>query len=198
MRSLTTLIICWFLLSCSDGKQPLKGETSWQRDMNAMFKDASVSPLTEKDRKAFTGLAFFTFDSSYIVKARLKRTPGSEFFDMKTTTGDVSRERIFGVLHFELKGNSYKLNIYQGEDALETINNRDYLFLPFLDDTNAETTYGGGRYLDLRIPAGDSLTIDFNKAYQPYCAYNERYSCPLVPRENYLAVKIKAGVRMPD
>jgi uncharacterized protein (DUF1684 family) len=69
------------------------------------------------------------------------------------------------------------------------------LFLPFLDNTNGDTTYGGGRYIDLRIPEGDTIEIDFNKAYNPYCAYNSRYSCPIVPRENYLDTNIEAGVK---
>ena len=68
-------------------------------------------------------------------------------------------------------------------------------FLPFLDETNGETTYGGGRYIETRIPEGDVLTIDFNKAFNPYCAYNEKYSCPIVPRENYLRIAITAGVK---
>ena len=72
----------------------------------------------------------------------------------------------------------------------------DYLFLPFLDDTNGEESYGGGRYIDCRIPEGDTIEIDFNKAYNPYCAYNENYSCPIVPRENYLAIEVKAGVKV--
>ena len=174
MKAITYCFICLLVLACSDGKQPLTGETSWQRDMNAMFKDASVSPLSEKDRKSFSGLKFFKVDSSFVVQAFIERTPDSEFFDMMTTTGDVNRERIYGVLHFELKGVMYKLNVYQGEEALASLNNKNYLFLPFLDDTNGETTYGGGRYIDLRIPSGDSINIDFNKAYQPYCAYCER------------------------
>ena len=192
------MIICWLVLGCSDGKQPLKGNTPWQREMNALFKDASVSPLTDEDRKVFTGLDFFTVDSTYVTEAYLERTPASEFIDMKTTTGEVNRQRIYGIIHFKLKKVTHKLKVYQGEEALASLNNRDYLFLPFFDDTNGETTYGGGRYIDLRIPDGDSLTIDFNKAYQPYCAYNERYSCPLVPRENYLPVKVEAGIKMPD
>ena len=73
---------------------------------------------------------------------------------------------------------------------------KDYLFLPFMDDTNGEQTYAGGRYIDLRIPEGNTLKIDFNKAYNPYCAYNEKYSCPIVPRENYLDVAVKAGVKV--
>ena len=71
----------------------------------------------------------------------------------------------------------------------------DYLFLPFLDNTNGEESYGGGRYVEARIPEGDTIIIDFNKAYNPYCAYNEKYSCPIVPRQNYLPIEVKAGVK---
>lgn len=71
----------------------------------------------------------------------------------------------------------------------------DHLFLPFLDDTNGDATYGGGRYIDLRIPKNDIIKIDFNTAYNPYCAYNGKYSCPIVPSENYLPVKVEAGVK---
>ncbi len=74
----------------------------------------------------------------------------------------------------------------------------DYLFLPFLDETNGDESYGGGRYVEARIPAGDTLIINFNEAYNPYCAYNERYSCPIVPRANYINTRIKAGVKAFD
>ena len=69
------------------------------------------------------------------------------------------------------------------------------MFLPFLDNTNGEETYGGGRYIDLQFPEGGELVIDFNKAYNPLCAYNEKYSCPIVPLENYLELKVEAGVK---
>ena len=71
----------------------------------------------------------------------------------------------------------------------------NYLFLPFLDGTNGEGSYAGGRYIDLRIPEGDRMEIDFNSAYNPYCDYNEKYSCPIVPRANYLPIQIVAGVK---
>ena len=114
---------------------------------------------------------------------------------MKTTTDRTSKERVFGVIEFELKGERYTLNIYQGEDSLKDEAYKDYLFLPFLDATNGEETYGGGRYIDLRIPDGDTIIIDFNKAYNPLCVYNKKYSCPIVPRENYVSARIEAGVK---
>ena len=183
-------------LSCAQDKQPLLGDTDFQKKINAEYKDASTSPLKEKDRKGFRGLDFFEFDSTYSVVATLKRTPKSKWFKMKTTTNRVSKERIFGVLSFQINEKEYNLNVYQGQDLMKKEGYEDYLFLPFLDNTNGEESYGGGRYIDLRIPVeGDSILIDFNNAYNPYCAYNGKYSCPIVPRDNYLDTEIKAGVK---
>lgn len=184
-----------FSVSCAQEKQALSGETAWQKKMNADFKDATKSPLTDKDRKTFTSLDFFKFDSTFVVKATLKRTPDSEWFNMKTTDDRLSKERVYGVLSFELRGKPYQLNVYQGEELMQTEGFKDYLFLPFIDDTNGTSTYGGGRYIDLRIPDGATMEIDFNKSYNPYCAYDEKYSCPIVPRVNFLDVEIKAGVK---
>lgn len=190
--------VCFMMLatlSCAQDKQPLLGETAFQKKMNSDFKDATTSPLKAKDLKAFKGLDFFKFDAGLVVEAQLKRTPDTPFFKMKTTTDRVSEERVFGVLSFDINGKTYELNVYQGKELMTTEGYEDYLFLPFLDETNGETTYGGGRYIDLRIPEGNTITIDFNTAYNPLCAYNEKYSCPIVPRQNYLKLKIEAGVK---
>lgn len=195
MKNLIVLFLVVFAVSCNPGKEQLLGKTEWQRKTNATFKDASKSPLKKKDLKHFKSLDFFKYDSIYRVEAKLKRTPNSEWFKMKTTTEEESEERIFGVLRFELKGKTHQLNVYQGKDLMTTEGFEDYLFLPFLDDTNGDTTYGGGRYIDLRIPEGDTIIIDFNQAYNPYCAYNEKYSCPIVPRVNYIPIKVEAGVK---
>ena len=184
------------IFTCKEGKQPILGATDWQKEQNAMFKDASKSPLKDRDRQDFNGLDFFQFDSTFVVKAILKRTPNSKWFKMKRTLNETTDERIFGVLNFQLKGKAYTLNVYQGKELMTKEGFEDYLFLPFLDDTNGDTTYGGGRYIDLRIPEDNTIEIDFNKAYNPYCAYNEKFSCPIVPRENYLDVAVKAGVKV--
>ena len=192
------IILCVILITCSgcaQKKRPLKGDTEFQKQINAEYKDASASPLKAKDRKYFEGLDFFKFDSTYVVKARLERTPNSEWFNMKTTTDRVSKERVFGVLYFELKGESRQLEIYQGADLMNKEGFENYLFLPFLDETNGLESYGGGRYLDARIPNGDHMILDFNTAYNPYCAYNDKYSCPIVPRKNFLKTRVEAGVK---
>lgn len=190
------IILALVLTGCQDDKKPVKGDTPFQRKMNADFKDASISPLKAKDLKDFKGLEFFDYDESFKVGALLKRTPDSEWFQMKTTTDRVSKERVYGIITFTLKNREYQLKVYQGEENMNTPGYEDYLFLPFLDLSNGETTYSGGRYIDLNIPEGNRMEIDFNKAYNPLCVYNEKYSCPIVPRENFLEVKVEAGVKM--
>ena len=195
MKHFLLPIVFFMVLSCSQKKQSLKGQTEWQRQTNANFKDASVSPLKPKDLKNFNGLDFFNVDSTFVVTALLERTPDSEWFNMKTTDDRVTKERVFGILKFQLKDQEFQLNVYQGEENMKTDGYEDYLFLPFLDNTNGNTTYGGGRYIDLRISQNDSITIDFNKAYNPLCVYNEKYSCPIVPRINYLNIEVNAGMK---
>ncbi len=196
MRALVLLIACTFcFISCKQGKQPLKGETKFQRELNAEFKDATKSPLTESDRKHFKGLEFFKFDSTYIVTAQLERTPQAKPFKMKTTTSRNPEYVEYGQLHFKLKGQSRSLTVYQNLELITQKGYETYLFLPFLDETNGFETYGGGRYIDTKIPSNNTIVIDFNSAYNPYCAYNEKYSCPIVPRQNYLKIRVEAGVK---
>jgi len=178
------LLISISTLSCAQEKLPLIGETEHQREMNANFKDASKSPLTEKDRKTFRALDFFKFDSTYVITADFKRTPNEKTFKMKTTTSRTPLYTKYGELTFSLKGKEHKLNVYQNVEMVRQTGKYDSLFLPFLDDTNADGSYGGGRYINATAPEGDTMVIDFNTAYNPYCAYNSKYSCPVVPREN--------------
>jgi hypothetical protein len=198
MKKITLLFILITSLSCAQDKVAVTGETEWQKEMNADFKDASKSPLKKKDLKKFKGLDFFKFDSTYVVTAEFTRTPKAKKFKMETTTDRLPEYVQYGVLKFTLKGEAHELKIYQNINLIEREGYEDYLFLPFLDDTNGEESYGGGRYIEARIPEGDTMEIDFNKAYNPYCAYNEKYSCPIVPRENYLPLKVEAGVKAFD
>lgn len=195
MKHFRILILLLLIYNCSGKKPATIGETPFQIKLNNTFKDASKSPLKSRDLKNFEGLDFFPHDSSYTVTAKLKRTPNAPWFNMKTTTERLSRERVYAIATFSLKGKNYKLNIYQGEENLQSEDFVDYLFLPFLDNTNGSDTYAGGRYMDLRITANETIEIDFNKAKNPLCAYNEKYSCPIVPRVNYLDLEVRAGVR---
>lgn len=166
----------------------------FQRELNEEFKNPETSPLPDRYRKNFESLDFFAPDTALIVHARLALTPNALPFDMPTTTDRKSREVVYGIAHFILNGEKQQLEVYQNKELMLTEGYEDYLFLPFTDHTNGESTYGGGRYLDLRIPDGEAIEINFNKAYNPYCAYNKKYSCPIVPSVNALDFSIEAGV----
>lgn len=166
----------------------------FQKELDEEFRNPDTSPLPDRYRKNFEGLEFFEPDTTYRVKARLVRTPDAVPFMMPTTTSRESEEVVYGIAHFELNDKDYQLEIYQNKELMLQEEYVDYLFLPFSDQTNANETYGGGRYIDLSIPEGDTIIIDFNKAYNPYCVYNKKYSCPLVPKINTLATRIPAGV----
>ncbi|WP_046745973.1 DUF1684 domain-containing protein [Kordia zhangzhouensis] len=185
-------------ISCSQEKKEVKGETEFQREINAEYKDASKSPLKEKDLKTFEGLDFFPVDDTYKVVASFKRTPDSPIFKMPTTTDRKPEYKRFGIATFTLNGKEFSLEVYQNQSLMKEEEYKDYLFLPFTDETNGFASYGGGRYIDLSIPEGNTIEIDFNKAYNPYCAYNDKYSCPIPPRVNFMATEVNAGVKAFD
>jgi uncharacterized protein (DUF1684 family) len=195
-KSLLALVFLISIFGCAQDKQPLLGDTAYQKEQNAEFKDAAKSPLTDKDRKTFKGLDFFKFDSTYVVSANFKRTLNETPFEMPTTTDRKPMYVKYGELSFVLKGEDCKLNIYQNLELITKEGFENYLFLPFIDETNGEESYGGGRYLDSSLPEGETMVLNFNEAYNPYCAYSPRYSCPIVPLENTLDVRVEAGVKV--
>lgn len=198
MKKIFFLILLTIFSCNSQDKRPLLGVTAYQQKLNASYKDASTSPLKEKDLKNFKGLDFFPVDSSYIVTATFIKTENSPIFEMATTTDRKPLYKEFGVLRFSLKGKNCQLTIYQSQDDLRDEKYKDYLFLPFTDETSGNESYGGGRYMDVMttdISPNNTILLNFNNTYNPYCAYNDKYSCPLTPRKNYLDLAIKAGVK---
>jgi len=178
-----------------DSTTLVKEIKQFQDDLNKEYKNAETSPLSKEKRENFTHLNFFPIDPDYVVTAKFIRTPNEIIFAMPTT-GNSSKQFVkYGEAQFLLKGKQCKLNIYQSIDLASQRKYRDYLFIPFRDATSGKETYGGGRYIDLTIPRSDTFVINFNMAYHPYCAYAEGFNCPIPPRENYLAVKVEAGVR---
>ena len=169
----------------------------FQQDLNREFADPKESPLTAAERQAFTTLPFYPTRYAYMVQAQLLRDSTSRPFVMETSTAHRPLYRKYGELRFVLNGQPQRLSVYQSVDLLQRPGFEDYLFAPFTDLTNDHGSYGGGRYIDLRIPPAGSneLTLDFNRAYNPSCAYNYGYSCPVPPAENRLAATILAGVR---
>lgn len=188
------------ITSCnSKDKRPLVGKTLYQQELNASYKDASKSPLKKKDLKNFKGLDFFPVDSSYVVKAKFTKIKNAPTFKMATTTDREPLYKEFGIVSFKINGKDCKLTIYQSQDDLHDQKYKDYLFLPFTDNTSGNESYGGGRYMDVmktEISTNNIVVLNFNNTYNPYCAYNNKYSCPLTPRKNHLDLEIKAGVKV--
>ncbi|MGX1930630.1 DUF1684 domain-containing protein [Flagellimonas sp. 2504JD4-2] len=168
----------------------------YQKELNDFYSNEEKSPLTKKDFKKFKGHDFFTIDENFKVEAKFERAVNAIPFLMKTTTDRLPTYEVYGVATFTIDGQTHRLNIYQNHRLRETEKYKNHLFLPFTDLTNGNETYGGGRFIDLEIPEGDTIVIDFNKAYNPYCAYNKKYSCPIPPKENDLPIHINAGIRI--
>jgi len=167
----------------------------FQKTINSEYADPKTSPLMEADLKTFKTLDFYPVNSKYFVNAKFVKAENEKVFEMKTTGTRTPKYIKYGTLYFTLDGVKLKLNVYRNIDLSKTEEYKDHLFLPFSDLTSGKESYIGGRYIDLKIPKGKTIAVDFNQAYNPYCAYNHKYSCPLVPLENDLKVEIKAGVK---
>ncbi len=174
----------------------IKKILSFQEELNKDFASEETSPLIPKDLERFKTLDFFEIDTSFCIRAKFVRTPYETPFVMKTTTGREPLYVKYGEAHFIFRQKSYVLQIYQNQGLKTQPEFEDYLFLPFTDLTNGELSYAGGRFIDLKIPEGDYIVIDFNTSYNPYCAYNDRYSCPIPPEANHLDIKIPVGVKV--
>lgn len=142
------------------------------------------------DSIAFKGLDYYAPDPAYKVRARITPIQSQKLIQMPTSTGEEEKYIRYAYADFELNGQSQRLLLLQPFDS------QTMLFVPFTDATSGEETYGGGRYLDIEMPprtGSKTIELDFNKAYNPYCAYNASFSCPLPPKENMLDVAIRAG-----
>jgi uncharacterized protein (DUF1684 family) len=173
---------------------PDSAEAYWA-EMEAEFRDPVHSPLTAEDRAHFEHLDRFAYDPRYRVMATFKPARKAKEFQMKTSTERLPLYRPYGTLAFTLDGRKFKLPIYQNVDLIKKAGYENHLFLPFTDLTNGDETYGGGRYIDLKGPITGPVAIDFNVAYNPYCAYSDRYSCPIPPLENHIDAPVRAGVK---
>lgn len=161
--------------------------------IDSAYRDSLHSPLPVGDRKGFVRLPRYPADPAFRVDARFEPRMG-EVFGMRTSTEREPKYQGVGTLHFSLAGKEEELTVYRNIDLSRLDNYRDYLFVPFTDLTNGGETYGGGRYLDLQGPLGPVVELDFNRAYNPYCAYGGSYSCPIPPLENHLEVPVRVGV----
>ena len=165
-----------------------------RRAKDDAFGTAADSPVPADQRGTLLPLSYFPPDDSYVVPAALRPADQDtqRAIEMPTSTGQRRVMQRVGTLEFVLKGRPLHLSAFVEADSPDA--NR--LFVPFTDLTTGTETYAAGRYLDLKRTATGVYTIDFNKAYEPYCAYNATYDCPYPPAENRLPVPIRAGEKL--
>lgn len=168
---------------------------AFQNELIEAYSNPATSPLKKMELTNFEGLRFFPFNEKMKVNARYKPLKKAKKLEMNTKTGRKSEYEKVAKVVFKINGKKHELFVYQSERLKADPEYTDYLFLPFTDQTSGESTYGGGRYLDLHLPEGRFLEIDFNQSYHPYCAYTDGYSCPIPPRENHLKMDMKAGIQ---
>lgn len=198
-----SIILFLIFLSFTAFSQTKKKEIleikKFQNALNTEYLNKEETPLRGDNFSNFKSHPFFPIDLKYRVTADFRRSKDAVAFDLPTSSGKTKRYIEYGKATFKIEGKTFTLSIYQSLDLIKRPGFEDYLFLPFRDKTNTKETYGGGKYLDLRIPKSGKITIDFNQSYQPYCAYNAYdYNCPIVPESNLLPIEIKAGVMYDD
>ncbi|MHC1774399.1 MAG: DUF1684 domain-containing protein [Lentimicrobium sp.] len=162
-------------------------------EKNIEFLEDEMSPLDSVNKMNFKGLNYFEVDLNWKVSARLKKYSKPDTIKMKTTTERLPLYLVYGKANFIIEGREFALTIFRNVGLMNKPGYEDYLFIPFRDESSGNESYGGGRYIDAREIEGDSLLIDFNKAYNPYCVYNKKYSCPVPPAENFLKLAVTAG-----
>ncbi len=161
-------------------------------EQKAFMATSDLSPFTKVEKENFKGLSYYSPDPAYKVNALIEKLNQKETLVLATSKGEEDIYEKYGYATFTLGGTDQRLLLLR-QTAGE---GEDQLLLLFSDETSGRETYGAGRYLDLDIPARKSLVIDFNLAYNPYCAYNGDYSCPLPPRENNLPIAVYAGEKV--
>lgn len=164
-----------------------------RKEKNYFMRNNDASPFADSV-VSFAALKFFPIDAKYRINASLKPVENKKMVVLPTSDGKEQRYMEYAHAEFSIDGVTCKLLILE---VIDMGPNRGMLFLAFGDETSAVESYGAGRYLDVKkVPGSTSITLDFNTAYNPYCAYNDTYSCPLPPTENLLAVAIKAGEKI--
>jgi len=159
----------------------------FRQEKDAFFKSNSQSPLLPEQKRDFKGLSYFPENPALRLDVRVEEFNPKETVKMQTSTGDVQTYQKYGKFKFAVEGQEAELTLFASEHGF---------FLPFADSLAGEETYGAGRYLEPEPLGRGKSRVDFNLAYNPYCAYNERWSCPLTPRENRLKVPIRAGEKL--
>lgn len=199
-RTIPPLLLLAAAVACSSGPPPPPSTADVLKDVEArraaterFMRESSDSPIPKDKMDVLLPLRYYEPSPAYRVPAQLRLSNERPVAEMPTSTGTMMRYERVGVLQFTLDGQEHSLGAFVPEGTRRIAE----LFVPFADATTGEETYSSGRYLNLE-PTGSGLyTIDFNHAYNPYCAYNKQYVCPFPPPSNRLSIPIRAGEKAP-
>ena len=195
MFKFISIFLLFLIFSCAINKK-----SEYEVEMKKYRKNYKQEFLTEnrsplKTKKELKYIDFFPVDSNFKVKAEYSMCKYIDTLDFKTSSGKIKQYFPFAVMQFKINNEKFELTTYTSLQLMHDEKYKDYLFIPFNDFTNGEETYGGGRYIDItKSEFKDGfVNLDFNKAYNPWCAFATGYNCPIPPSENYLNTSIKAG-----
>ena len=161
-------------------------------EKNLTFRGRTNSPFTEEDRRTFDSLTYYAPDPAYRVQAQVEQLAQQDTLHMPLTDGNTDPYLRYAIATFELQGQPQRLTLYKKVNP--EADEEEQFFVPFTDKTNGFETYGGGRYLDIPFEEdAETVVLDFNRAYSPFCAYNPDYVCPVPPQDNRLDIPIPAG-----
>ena len=163
--------------------------TDFRAEKDEFFGRHPQSPLTPDQRRGFVGLQYFPENDALRLEVQAEPLFDQQPMQMQTSTGGVQMYVRHAHFKFQVDGQEAELTIYQSENGY---------FLPFVDSLAGKETYPAGRYLEPESLSGNRFLVDFNLAYNPYCAYNEMWSCPITPAENRLKVPVRAGEKLFD
>lgn len=193
--SFVVLAAVAYMFTAAESPEAYIEKVEKERERQFKFIKFNVeSPLNEEQRRSFQLLTFYDINPLYRVKARLIPIENKKVREVPLTDGSKEKYIEHSYAEFELGGQTNKLLLLQSVKETDMRN----FFLAFADETSGKETYGGGRFLNLRQDGKNSITIDFNLAYNPYCAYNPDYACPLPPKENLMTIAIEAGEKNYD
>jgi hypothetical protein len=197
LRALSRILLIVTFAGCSKPQiekraspEPRDRVLEERLEKDQAFKADKDSPIPEKERSSFHGLEYYPINPSLRFSATLHRYPGPKQVQLSSNTGEIRRGLRYGYFDFQVGDQACRLQVYRLEDAAGS---GASLFIPFRDSTTGKETYAAGRYIDLKENTSGIYDLDFNRAYNPYCAYNSDFSCPAPPAENTLNVPIRAG-----
>lgn len=192
------LVYFWltlFFCACATQKTPALSAEQFQKNLEEEWQNPKTTPLKEDEKENFKGIQFFPIRSEFAVQAKFNKINDNQIIGFPTSAKKTKYFKAYGTLQFRIHDQPFELTVYQSEPAIKGYETS--LFIPFTDATNGVNTYGGGRYMDLEMDEikDGKVILDFNKAYNPYCAYSKYYNCPIPPANNRLDVEILAGVK---